>query len=37
MCVSFPLHFFVLVQQKMEFVEITFVHRLKQCLTSITR
>lgn len=37
MCFSFSLHFFVLVQQKMEFIEITFVHQFKQSLTSINR
>lgn len=36
MCFSSSLHFFVLVQQKMEFVETTFVHRSKQSLTRIT-
>lgn len=37
MCFPSSLHFFVLVQQKMEFVETTFVHRPKQSLTRITR
>lgn len=37
MCFSSPLLFLVLVQQKMEVLEITFVHWFKQSLTSKTR